>query len=128
MDENSPRPSQVLAQSEVELLRRALLEWGGPARCSDELAAAIGFRDFADLVEESRRIREMLAKDVQISRVDWARTLLGVEIVFVSDLAGSGVEWATTTGFGDEVTVMAIRSVQRKLASVVRPYYGRRPQ
>ncbi|WP_328923249.1 hypothetical protein OG429_39925 [Streptomyces sp. NBC_00190] len=89
---------------------------------------AIGFADFPDLIEKSRGLREMLAKDSLISCADWARILLGVEIVFISDLAGSGVEWSVTTGFGDEFTVSTIRSIQRKLAGLVRPYYGRRPQ
>lgn len=128
MADTSPRPSQVLTGPEVRLVRRALLEWGGPARCSDELAVAMGFTGFSDVVDSSRGLREMLTEDSPIAPADWARILLATEIVFISDLAGSGVEWSVTTGFRDEVTISAIRSIQRKLAGVVRPYYGKRPQ
>lgn len=33
-------PGDLLASEEIALLDRALVEWGGPARCSDELVAA----------------------------------------------------------------------------------------
>ncbi|MEU0791752.1 hypothetical protein ABZ342_16920 [Amycolatopsis sp. NPDC005961] len=74
-------PGDLLASEEI-----ALVEWGGPARCSDELA----------------------------------------EIVFVSDLAGTGCEWPTTTGLDDVVTLRTLRGIQRKLGKVVRAYYGKR--
>ena len=56
-----------------------------------------------------------------------ARTLLAAEIVFVSDLVGSGVEWQTTTGITDEATLAVLRAIQRKLARTVSAYYGKRP-
>ena len=56
-----------------------------------------------------------------------ASELLATEIVFVSDLAGSGVEWQTTTGRDDETTIRTLRVIQRKLARTVSPYYGKRP-
>jgi hypothetical protein len=59
-----------------------------------------------------------------LTQVDWARVLLATEIVFVSDLMGSGVEWPTTTGLSDEST---IRTIQRNLGRTIRPYYGRSP-
>ncbi|MFD8782806.1 hypothetical protein [Kitasatospora sp. NPDC059599] len=59
--------------------------------------------------------------------MDWARILLAAEIVFVSDLVGSGTEWSTTTGFADEATIRMLRSIQRKLGGIVRPYYGTSP-
>jgi len=56
-----------------------------------------------------------------------ASELLATEIVFVSDLAGSGVEWQTTTGRDDETTIRTLRVIQRKPARTVSPYYGKRP-
>ena len=120
--------SEVLARDEIDLLRRALGEWGGPARCSDQLAVGMGFSGVHDLLGQTRRLRSALADDVPLSAADWARTLLASEIVFASDLAGSGVEWQTTTGRSDEATMRTLRSIQRKLAKVVRPYYGRSPE
>lgn len=121
------RASELLTEHEVELLRRSLLEWGGPARCSDPLAVGMGFADAQDLLDQCRALNLALGEDAPLEAVDWARTLLATEIVFASDLAGSGVEWSTTTGFTDEATIRTLRSIQRKLASTVRPYYGRRP-
>ncbi|CNE39782.1 Uncharacterised protein [Mycobacterium tuberculosis] len=119
--------SEVLADDEIALLRRALLEWGGPARCSDQLAVAMGFADRHDLLAQCGRLRAALGDDDRLGPADWARILLAAEIVFVSDLAGSGVEWPTTTGLDDESTIRALRSIQRKLAGLVSPYYGKTP-
>lgn len=118
---------EVLAEDEIALLRRSLSEWSGPARCSDQLAVAMGFASFQDLLAQCRRLRDALGDDAPLSAADWARTLLASEIAFVSDLAGSGVDWQTTTGRSDEATIRALRSIQRKLAKVVGAYYGRSP-
>ncbi|MFF7211819.1 hypothetical protein ACFZAU_15010 [Streptomyces sp. NPDC008238] len=127
MSEQAVRPSELLASGEIRLLRRALLEWGGPARCSDQLAVGMGFADAQDLLDQCFVLRDALGNDVPLRPVDWARTLLAVEIVFVSDLAGSGVEWPTTTGFSDEATIRVLRAIQRKLVRTVSAYYGKSP-
>ncbi|MFF5787414.1 hypothetical protein ACFY8P_20900 [Streptomyces sp. NPDC012693] len=120
--------SELLAEDEIGLLRRALLEWSGPAKCSDQIAVGMGFADVQDLLDQSSRLRSALHDDVPLVPADWARTLLAVEIVFVSDLAGSGVEWPTTTGLPDELTIRTLRSIQRKMARTVSPYYGKSPR
>jgi hypothetical protein len=101
------------------------LEWGGPAQCSDQLAVGMGFADMQDLLRQSRRLRGALGVDSPLAPRDWARTLLAAEIAFISDLAGSGFEWSTTTGRSDESTIGTLRSIQRKLAKTVSPYYGK---
>lgn len=121
------KASALLAEEEVDLLRRALVEWGGPARCNDQLAVGMGFADAQDLLDQCDRLRKELAEDAALGPADWARTLLATEIVFVSDLAGSGVDWATTTGRSDEATITMLRQIQRKLARTVSPFYGKRP-
>ncbi|MET9890999.1 hypothetical protein ABZZ47_12420 [Streptomyces sp. NPDC006465] len=121
------RASELLAEHEVELLTRALLEWGGPAHCSDQLAFGMGFAGAQDLLDQCQRLRYALGEDAPLGAADWARTLLDTEIVFVSDLAGSGVEWPTTTGRDDAATIRMLRVIQRKLAQTVSPYYGKRP-
>lgn len=127
MAEQVVRPSELLTEGEVRLLRRALAEWGGPARCSDQLAFGMGFADARDLLAQCRILSRALGDDDPIKPVDWARTLLAAEIVFVSDLGGSGVEWQATTGLSDEATLLILRAIQRKLAKTVSAYYGKRP-
>ncbi|MFD6923207.1 hypothetical protein ACFV99_23755 [Streptomyces sp. NPDC059944] len=121
------RASELLTEHEVELLTRALLEWGGPAHCSDQLAFGMGFAGAQDLLHQCPRLRKALGEDAPLDAADWARTLLATEIVFVSDLAGSGVEWSTATGRDDAATIKMLRVIQRKLARTVSPYYGKRP-
>ncbi|MDM7888577.1 hypothetical protein QUG98_08930 [Curtobacterium sp. RHCJP20] len=47
---------------------------------------------------------------------DWRRTLLATEVVFASDIVGSGIEWETATGVRDATALQLLRSLQRKLA------------
>ncbi|MFJ6836111.1 hypothetical protein [Streptomyces sp. NPDC091209] len=127
MSRDMVRAGELLTEHEVGLLSRALLEWGGPAHCSDQLAVGMGFTGARDLIDQCQRLRNALGEDSPLSAVDWARTLLATEIVFVSDLAGSGVEWPTTTGRDDAATIRMLRVIQRKPAQTVSPYYGKRP-
>ncbi|GHH71087.1 hypothetical protein [Promicromonospora soli] len=126
-DAGSVAPRSLLEPTEIDLLVRALLEWGGPAHASDQLARGMGFDGVDDLLERCRSFRRDLKDDVPIAGADWARILLATEIVFASDLMGSGTDWSTTTGLTDEETVKALRGVQRKLGEVLRPYYGQTP-
>lgn len=126
-DSGAVAPRSLLEPSEVELLVRALLEWGGPAHASDELARGMGFAGADGLLEQGRSFRNDLKNDVPIGGADWARILLATEIVFASDVMGSGTEWRTTTGMTDEETIKLLRGIQRKLGGVLRPYYGRTP-
>ncbi|WP_257574075.1 hypothetical protein [Streptomyces sp. JJ66] len=118
---------RLLKQDEIEMLRRALLEWGGPARCSDQLAVGMGFAGWEDLLGRCGELRRALEEGVPLPPADWARVLLATEIVFISDLAGSGLEWSTTTGLEDESTLQTLRSIQRKLADTVGSFHGRTP-
>lgn len=93
-----------LTDEERELLRRGLLEWGGPARCTEAMAVAIGFSSVTDLLDEGRRIADDLLAGRALMKNDWRRALLATEIVFVSDVLGSGVDWSTTTGKGQRLS------------------------
>jgi hypothetical protein len=46
--------------------------------------------------------------------------LLAVEVVFVSDVVGAGVDWPIATGISDVDSIATLRRLQRKLA-------GKRP-
>lgn len=121
-------PDELIAPeldpAERTLLRFGLSEWGGPARCTDELAMAMGFRNMLDVFSEGDRLRDALAAELPLSRLDWCRTLLATEIVFASNLVGSGRDWSITTGIPDAEALTTLRSVQRKLTREVRGLIG----
>ncbi|MGA5132259.1 hypothetical protein ACPCTO_20885 [Streptomyces olivoreticuli] len=114
----------LLTDEEVQLLRKGLMEWSGPARCTEEFALAMGFVSALDLPERCSDIRSALTAGDSIDPMDWARILLATEIAFASDVVGSGYEWSTTTGWSDEVTIKTLRAIQRKLVRVVSPLIG----
>lgn len=109
-----------LADDEREVLRCGLAEWGGPASCTDALAVAMGFQNVTDLFEQGRRLRSALVGGEPLSAKDWRRTVVATEIVFASDVFGSGVDWSITTGFSDEETIKILRRLQRKVGRRLR--------
>ena len=72
----------------------------------------------ADLQDEGYRIADDLLVRRSLSMSDWRRALLATEIVFISDVLGSGIDWSITTGMDDVETLRMLRSVQRKLGGV----------
>ncbi|MDR7166167.1 hypothetical protein J2X12_004221 [Pseudarthrobacter oxydans] len=107
-----------LTDDERELLRRGLLEWGGPASPTNSMAVAMGFRDIKDLLKEGCRIGADISEGRPLTYADWHRALLATEIVFASDVVGSGVDCSTTTGLEDEETIRMLRSLQRKIVAL----------
>ena len=104
-----------LTDEERFFLQRGLGEWGGPAKCADALALAMGFHDVATLYEEGQRLKERIGRHEPLSRRDWTCCLLATEIVFASDVVGSGWDWCSTTGLSDEESIRLLRSLQRKI-------------
>ncbi len=115
-----------LTAEEWRLLRSGLAEWGGPARCTNEMAVALGFEDRAHLSSETweRLLPEMDARQ-PLSRLDWLRVLLATEVVFASDVMGSGSEWPITVGVSDADTILMLRGLQRKIGREVRRLVGK---
>jgi hypothetical protein len=108
-----------LTDGERVLLDRGLFVWGGPARCTEGLAVAMGFEDVDDLLHrDGQRIRQDLSDRRALSPRDWARALLATEIVFASNVAGAGLDWSSATGLSDEETIALLRALQRKVPSV----------
>ncbi|MFZ2503887.1 MAG: hypothetical protein WAW88_14585 [Nocardioides sp.] len=129
-DDDPSVPIQFrLDDDERRVLRAGLIEWGGPATCTTELAVAMGYQSLADLFEEGGRIGDAIAEGRPLSRTDWTRALLATEIAFASNVMGSGLEWPITTGFEDEATLKILRSLQRKIVTggVVGVTLGTRP-
>lgn len=115
-----------LADDERALLSRGLGEWSGPAHCTEELAVAMGFQGLAGLYEDGRRLQAALSAGEPLSVPDWRRLLVSAEIVFASDVFGSGIDWSITTGFSDEETIKILRRLQRGIAGALRGALHRR--
>jgi hypothetical protein len=110
-----------LTAEQVQLLDRGLVEWGGPARCTDAMAVAMGFTSVQNLFAESERILAELNARRPLSRWDWSRTLIATEIVFASDIMGTGSEWPDTTGLDDVRSFQVLREVQHRLVGALVP-------
>ncbi|MFD4693369.1 hypothetical protein [Streptomyces sp. NBC_00683] len=115
----------TLTDEESRLLQQGLIEWSGPARCTEEFAVAMGFDGTEDLNRRGLWIRRALAEKEALDPMDWARALLATELAFASDVVGSGYGWSTTTGWPDDTTVRVLRSTQLKLIRTVAPLVGR---
>lgn len=109
-----------LDEDEREVLAHGLTEWGGPARCTEALAVAMDFGSIASLFEHVVRLRPLLRTGQPLTARDWRRVLISAEIVFASDVFGSGWDWQSTTGFRDDETIRLLRSLQRKIARAAR--------
>jgi hypothetical protein len=105
-----------LTDEERYVLFRGLAEWGGPAHCTDALAAAIDFANATDMLNDARRLRTSIEAGQPLNRRDWRRILAATEIAFASDIFGSGIDWSITSGLSDENTIKILRSLQRKIA------------
>lgn len=104
-----------LSDDEIYLLRCGLLEWQGPARCTEQMAVAMGFSSVEELFAESLRLRQALSDRRSLPQRDWVRILLATEVVFASDVLGSGRDWHITTGIPDTDTITRLREIQRKI-------------
>jgi hypothetical protein len=114
MDHSEPIDVKLTAD-ETRLLTAGLVEWAGPARCTEALARAMGFTDVEDLFRQSDRLIPALRNAQPLARRDWTRALLATEIVFASEVVGSGWDWQSTVGWSDETTIEVLRQLQRKL-------------
>lgn len=104
-----------LTEDERNLLRFGLLEWGGPTNATEELAIAMGFASLADLYTQSKPIADGIKAGQPQTRTDWTRALLATEIVFASNVVGSGRDWNITTGIADSAALDLLRAIQHKV-------------
>lgn len=110
----------ALAGDERNVLRCGLAEWDSPVGGTSALAVAMGFEDMTDLLVQGRRLRLALVGREPLTAKDWRKMLAATEIVFASDVFGSGPRWSSTTGFSDEETIRILRSLQKKIARALR--------
>ena len=85
----------------------------------------MGFRDQEDLFRDCDRLIAALEARDPMTPLDWARTILVTEIVFASNLVGSGCDWSMATGFSDAETLTSLREIQRKVPRSVYAVFGR---
>lgn len=105
----------VLDDLERRFLRSAMLEWGGPARPTEELASALGFTSAGSMPSETWALWQRIEAGDSLSSADWRRVLLAAEVVFASDVVGSGLDWPITSDISDADSVAVLRKLQRKL-------------
>ncbi len=116
---------RTLLRGDRQVLVAGLNEWSGPARPTEELSVALGFAGLEDFSRERLRLRQAIEHDEPLTRLDWARVLLATEIVFASNVVGSGHDWMFTVGMSDDETLVLLRKIQRKLTREMRPLLGR---
>lgn len=104
-----------LSGDERELLSQGLHQWGGPTRPTDAVAKVIGFGDVETLLRDGDRIRDLLRQRDALTRLDWSRALVAIEIVWASSYYGAAGDWESVNGWSDQRTLQTLRSIQRKL-------------
>ena len=84
----------------------------------------MGFEGEFELYDEATVLAEQLESGAKMTRLDLARALLATEIVFASNLVGSGSDWPITTGLDDIRTLELLRRVQKRLTRATRGVLG----
>lgn len=115
-----PTLTIVLSPTERALLAAGVVEWDGPSRATEELAQAMGFQSVVDLIDDGRRISEAIKADAPISRLDWERALVALEINWASQRFGFGRDWEMLVGFSDTMTFELLRDIQPAMRSALR--------
>jgi hypothetical protein len=114
-------PNEVIAvelsERERKMLAWGVVEWRGPARCTDELAIAMGFASVEEVFTHGHLLHEWIRSSTPLRRLDWLRALLLTEIVYASEVLGSGSDWPNTSGIPDEESLHLLRSLQRKIGA-----------
>ena len=75
----------------------------------------MGFTGAKEMSREAWALWGRIERNDHLSPDEWRKVLLAVEVVFASDVVGSGVEWPTTTGISDVDSIATLRKLQRKL-------------
>lgn len=101
-----------------EFFARALEESGGPAHVTDAMAVFVGFADANDMIKRCNDVADRVRREGRIAGDDLKRSQLACEILFSSDICGSGLDWEVTTRFGDAGAIVLLRRVQVKLLNL----------
>jgi hypothetical protein len=69
-----------LTKDERRVLEMGLIEWAGPAACTNEMALAMGFTGVRDLFDDGSRLANSIRDDDPLTPRDWTRALLATEM------------------------------------------------
>jgi hypothetical protein len=104
-----------LTDDERLMLITGLNDWGGPAHATDSLAVAMGFTGVQDLTQQTSRILARLQADQPLTIRDWSRALFATELIFASDMLGTGSEWTVIHGGDDGEWIHVLRRLQSNI-------------
>lgn len=104
-----------LTDDQRTLLVYGLLDWNGPAEPTTSIAIALGFDDVDHLRSTGETIARAITDGQPLSERDWTRALAAAEVIFTSDLLGTGDEWTAIHGGTDAQWLTALRQLQAKL-------------
>lgn len=102
-----------LTNDERMLLCQGLNEYGGPIRNQVVMVRALGLPDQASFDTVVDRLLTAISREEPLSKLDWARAVFLTEVSWVSNLAGSGLDFATSVR--DENAAPLMRSIQWKI-------------
>ena len=105
----------ALTDEERYVLNYGLIDWNGPSECTESLAIAMGFTGLDDLEQESERIAASIMSGQPLTARDWTRALLSTEIIFASEVVGTGGEWRVIHGRDDAYWIQVLRRIQAKV-------------
>ena len=109
----------VLEPEERTLLHAGLVGYREASRPTQAMSIAIGFEGRDDFENERWRIADTIQQSSVLSRLDWTRALLTLELMFASDIMGAGYEWEIVTGLSDSETLAVLRRLQHKMVGIV---------
>lgn len=104
-----------LTDEERHMLYYGLIDWGGPSECTESLAVAMGFSGLDDLDREGPRIAAVILAREALPVRDWSRALFSTEVIYASEVVGTGSEWGVVQGGTDAHWIDVLRSLQRKV-------------
>jgi hypothetical protein len=90
----------------------------GPAHVTDALAVFVGFADANDMVRRCYDMAGRVRSDGRIEDLDLQLGQLACEILYSSDIYGSGLDWVAVTGLDDADAIGLLRRIQVKMLNL----------
>lgn len=75
----------------------------------------MGFTSAESLSREAWALWERIDAGDALTTEEWRQVLLAVEIMFVSDVVGSGLDFRMRSGIPDDEAIKILRGLQRRL-------------